>query len=73
MRLIENMQCTGKEQVNKKSLSATVESKQIDPVVIILEEIIPLGTDIDNGEIYDENTGETIRDLDYEERCICQK
>ena len=60
------MQCTGKEQVNKKSPSVTVQSKQIDPVVIILEEIIPLGTDIDNGKIYDEETGETIRDLDYE-------
>ncbi len=49
---------------DKKSPSVTDQSKQIDPLVIILEEIIPLGTDIDNDEIYDIDTGETIRRID---------
>jgi len=50
---IENMQCIGKEAGDKKSLSAIHHDKQTDPLVIILEEIIPPGMDIDNGEIYD--------------------
>ncbi|WP_346935351.1 hypothetical protein [Clostridium sp.] len=58
------MQCIGKEVEDKKSPSVTDQSKQIDPLVIILEEIIPLGTDIDNDEIYDIDTGETIRRID---------
>ncbi|WP_346961990.1 hypothetical protein [Clostridium sp.] len=64
MRLIENMQCTGKEVEDKKSPSVTDQSKQKDSVVIILEEIIPPNMDIDNGEIYDIKTEETIRRID---------
>lgn len=64
VRLIENMQCIEKEVEDKKSPSVTDQSKQIDPIVIILEKIIPLGTDIDNGEIYDTRTRETIRRID---------
>lgn len=60
-KAIENMLYTAKGAEDKKSLSAAVESKRIDPLVIILEEIIPSNIDIDNGEIYDVMTGETIR------------
>lgn len=31
------------------------------------------GEGIDNNEIYNEHTGDTIRDLDYRGECICQK
>ncbi|MEG1256656.1 hypothetical protein [Clostridium sp.] len=66
--VVENMQgleqCTGKEAEDKKSLSVTDQSKQIDTNVIILEKIIPSGTDLDNGEIYNIKTGETIRRID---------
>ncbi len=58
------MQCTGKEVEDKKSPSVTDQSKQKDSVVIILEEIIPPNMDIDNGEIYDIKTEETIRRID---------
>ena len=37
------------------------------------ETIIAPGEGIDNGEIYDEDTRDTIRDLDYKGECICQK
>jgi hypothetical protein len=58
------MQCTVKGVEDKKSLSATVESKQIDPLQNTIDLILTPNTDIDNDEIYDIDTEETIRGLD---------
>jgi hypothetical protein len=60
------------KEVQKKSHNANLQVKQSDHTQLFNNIIAP-GEGIDNNEIYNEDTGETIRDLDYEERCICQK
>jgi hypothetical protein len=64
VRAIGNMQCTAKEMEDKKSLSVTIKSKQIDPIQNILDLILSRDVGIDNGEIYDVITRETIRRID---------
>jgi len=64
-----------------KSISEAIEivkgcptdQSKMQPKENILSEIIPPGTELDNNEIYNEDTGDTIRDLDYKGECICQK
>ena len=48
----------------KKSHNANLQVKQSDHKQSFNNSIAP-GEGIDNGEIYNEDTGETIRDLDY--------
>lgn len=53
-----------KEELEKeKDLSETDQSKQIDPSKNNLNNILPLGMDLDNGEVYDIRTGKTIKEL----------
>ncbi len=64
-----------------KSISEAIEivkgcstdQSKMQPKENILSEIIPPGTELDNNEVHNEHTGETIRDLDYKGECICQK
>lgn len=49
-------------QIKIKNLSETDQSKQIDSENII-EDIIPLHCDIDNGQVYDINTGKVVKEL----------
>jgi len=64
-----------------KSISEAIEivkgcstdQSKMQPKENILYEIIPPDTGLDNNEIYNEDTWETIRDLDYKGECICQK
>ncbi len=64
-----------------KSISEAIEivkgcstdQSKMQPKENILSEIIPPGTELDNNEIHNEHTGETIRDLDYKGECTCQK
>ncbi|WP_300382097.1 hypothetical protein [Clostridium sp.] len=44
----------------KKSCSSAGKQKEQPQT---LNDIIPLGTDIDNGQVYDKLTGNTVRDL----------
>jgi|GEM_PF-1269162 len=60
-------------EVQKKSRKLTDQSKASDLNKNNFETIIAPGEGIDNGEIYNEDTGVTIRDLDYKGECICQK
>lgn len=53
-------------EIQKKSRKLTDQSKASDHNKNNFETIIALGEGIDNGEIYNEDTGDTIRDLDYE-------
>lgn len=48
---IEKEKCLGTEQSNQ----STYTNK--------FNDIVPLGTDIDNGEIYNTETGQTIKEL----------
>lgn len=50
------------ELEKEKDLSETDQSKQIDSENII-EDIIPLHCDIDNGQVYDINTGKVVKEL----------
>jgi hypothetical protein len=50
------------KEMYKKELSATDQSKQIE-LTDKFNDIIPHGTDIDNSEIFDIASGNTIRDL----------
>ena len=45
----------------KSSIPATTQGKELDTKTTT--DIIPLGTDLDNGEIYDIETGQTTREL----------
>lgn len=49
------------KEMYKKELSATDQSKQIDTKTF--KDIIPHGTDIDNSELFDIASGNTIKDL----------
>lgn len=73
-----NEQCHEVERLCKeegKSISEAIEivkgycssdqTKSNNPNKNNFETIIAPGEGIDNGEIYDKHTGETIRDLDY--------
>jgi len=53
------------EAAQKRSHNANLQVKQSDHTKVFNNSIAP-GEGIDNNEIYDEHTGETIRDLDYE-------
>lgn len=56
-----------------KSISEAIEivkgcstdQSKTQPKENILSEIIPPSTELDNGEIYNEDTRETTRDIDY--------
>lgn len=52
-------------ETQKKSRKLTDQSKASDHNKNNFENIIAPGEGIDNGEIYNKHTGETIRDLDY--------
>ncbi|MGG7077355.1 hypothetical protein [Clostridium sardiniense] len=52
-----------KEIFNKKVHPQTVQSLGNEHDEITFKSILPLNCDIDNGEIYDKLTGETIREL----------
>ncbi|WP_346888308.1 hypothetical protein [Clostridium sp. UBA1056] len=71
-----NEQCHEVERLCKeegKSISEAIEivkgcstdQSKTQPKENILSEIIPPGAELDNNEIYDKHTGETIRDLNY--------
>ncbi|MDQ0151169.1 hypothetical protein ACFO6R_13350 [Eubacterium multiforme] len=52
------------EEIEKeKNLSETDQSKQIGTNETIIEDIIPLHCDIDNGQVYDINTGKVVKEL----------
>lgn len=50
-------------EYKEKDHSATDQSMQNDHDEITFLDIIPSGTDLDNGELYDLKTGQTIRDI----------
>ena len=52
------------EELEKEiAQSLTDQDKRIEPNTKTTTDIIPLGTDIDNGDIYNLETGQTIREL----------
>lgn len=50
-------------EYKEKDRFATDQSMQNDHDEITFLDIIPSGTDLDNGELYDLKTGQTIRDI----------
>lgn len=50
-------------EMYKKAHSLTDQSKENEPNIENYKSIIPLGTDIDNDQVYIEETGEVLRDL----------
>lgn len=58
------MQCTVKGAKDKKSLSAIHHDKQKGTKQNLLDLILSQNKGIDNDEIYDIKTGETIRRID---------
>ncbi|MDC4242589.1 hypothetical protein NE398_20920 [Clostridium tertium] len=52
------------EELEKEiAQSLTDQDKRIEPNTKTTTDIIPLGTDIDNGDIYNLETGQTLREL----------
>lgn len=52
-----------KEQLKEKTHNSTDQSKSYELDTKTTETIIPPGTDLDNNEIYDIETGQTIKDI----------
>lgn len=55
------MHYTGKEKDIKKDCST--DQSKLQPKKNILDLILPPGMDLDNNEIFDIETGETVREL----------
>lgn len=53
-----------KEQLKEKTHNSTDQSKSYELDTKTTETIIPPGTDLDNNEIYDIKTGQTIGELE---------
>ncbi|MBP1889842.1 hypothetical protein J2Z53_001425 [Clostridium moniliforme] len=54
-----------KEELEKeKDLSETDQSKQIDPSKNNLNNILPSGVDLDNGQVFSEETGDTLGEIE---------
>lgn len=60
----EKMQCTRKGDQGTKVNRCLATGIALHPNKNILDLILSQNTDIDNGEIYDTRTGETIRGID---------
>ena len=51
-------------QIKIKNLSETDQSKQIDPSKNNLNNILPPGVDLDNGQVFSEETGDTLGEIE---------
>jgi len=60
----EKMRCIRKDVQALEVNSCIADQSNMQPIQNILGLILPQGTDIDNNEIYDVMTGETIRRID---------
>ena len=59
---IDEAYITVLEMYNEKTRNTADQSNSYEDIKSI-NDIIPSGTDLDNGEVYDEYTGETVKEL----------